>query len=77
MEETSEKTEKTESSEEALHHIYHSSVFQRTIADKEAKVNQSSGPPEITNKASRTGFSEQSDYNIKHIYLSSYMRLHI
>ena len=76
MEETSEKTEKTENSEEALHSIYHSSGFQRTIVKKNDQTQRSLSFPETMYRTFRANSSKHTDYNIDHIYFSSYLRLH-
>lgn len=76
MEETSEKTEKTEKSEEALHSIYHGSGFQRTIIKKKSEVNQHSLSRLTAYQTYSIGHADQTDYNVNHLYFSSYLRFH-
>ena len=75
MEATAEKTEKTEKSDEALHSIYHGASYQRTIVKGKVERKRYSECSKEFYQALRTSNSNQPDFNVNHIYFSSYLRL--
>jgi len=72
MEETSEKTERTEAEKEALHFQYNSSKSTRLV-----KSNQDSEPtsqsPLQEDLIQLVHYSYQVDFNVNHIYFTSYL----
>jgi len=74
MEETSEKTEKTEKSEEALHTIYHSKKYGKTIA-KEFEYQCGTSESYFSSSLSYSKYYLPSNFNIHFIYHTSYLDL--
>lgn len=73
MEEASEKTEKTEKSEEAIHSIYHSKAFGKTLI-KSNESKKSIGSELLVAGYYRTNTHHlPQDFNIDFIYHTSFL----
>ncbi|MEO9872237.1 hypothetical protein [Ekhidna sp.] len=77
MEETSEKTEKTEKSEEALHSIYHSQAFMRSIALKQNRQKRTSSRISFYSTIRLIEHPVNGNFNVDYIYTISYLDSHI
>jgi len=75
MEETSEKTEKTEQSEEALHSVYHSKKFGKTILKGLEYVEAVQYQSAILSNLTHSTYYLPFDFNIHFIYHASYLEL--
>ena len=76
IEEAAEKTEKTEKAEEALHSIHHLQAFHRSVSTKKEKIENSvcSNPSFNCSKYISQYYFE--NYNIAHMYITSYLDIH-
>ena len=75
MEETSEKSEKTEKSEEAIHSIYHSKKFGKTLFKGLAVREKITFEAHILSIGLGTKYHLPTDFNIHFIYHTSYLEL--
>ena len=72
-EEISEKSENTEQSEEALHSLQHSHVFLRSKLSAALLVKQAKIKKEFKLDQSTPRLFSISDFNLDHIYYTSYL----
>ena len=72
MEETSEKTERTEAEKEALHFQYNSSKSTRLVRSKQQE-ELTKKIPAAEGKIGIVNYAYQADFNINHIYFTSYL----
>ena len=75
MEETSEKTEKTEKSEEAIHSLYHSKNFGKSIVKGITQEVHIPSQVHFATAETPTAYYLPVDFNIHFIYYTSFLEL--
>lgn len=75
MEETSEKSEKTEKSEEAIHSLYHSKNFGKTLLKGFAPDRYIPKTIHFSSEETPVTYYLPVDFNIHFIYYTSFLEL--